>query len=910
MRRRIRRLCLLSLIFLSTSCLPGGEETTQEQTESSWKGQPVPEGSLPRQVIPESCSLRLEILPELSGFTGEADIVVTIREPVERIWLHGQDLDVRSVEVLLEDGERLTGRYTQVHPDGISVIELPGEVQPGAARIRIGYSGRFAEDASGLFRTESGGDWYVFSEFQPVQARQAFPGFDEPAFKIPYDIEIVTRRDYVALSNTRQREEALTENDLKRVRFEKSPPLPSYLVAFAVGPLDVVEGSPVPPGPWREKSIRVRGVAAKGKGAALDYALANTAVMVEALERYFEIPYPYDKLDLVAVPGYAAAMENAGLIFYSEYLLLMEDSPSIRQQEDFGATHAHELAHQWLGNLVTMAWWDDLWLNEAFANWMSEKVMAVWRPELRYERQALASVFHTMDSDSLASARSVREPVRDTAGMFAAFDDLTYVKGAAVLTMVENYLGPEPFRQGLKLHLERFSHDTADVFDLVDSLETVAGEDAQLEGILRSYLFQPGVPLVSAALDCAGAEASVRLSQKRYVPLGGVSDSSGKWSIPVCMSWGGGGNEAPAEQCLLLSEQVREVSLGAGCPAWLMPNRGAAGYYRWEVERDNLAFLVASGQALDALERMSLADSLAAMVRSGSLALDEYLGALPDLAAALERSVSLAPAPEIRRILDYLVEPDQDAEARAYFGAIFDRRLEFLDRPGGAEASPEKERFRFELTRFLAEDARDADVRRRLGKAARAYEGAGDKSADREVGPDLVGTMLAVGVQDLGEDFFEELLDDLAGENSAARRRDLIYALGKAQDPLLTARARNLLLDDVILGSEVPALLARLTEPDRIGGTWDWFQGNRSALVERYPGGWRFYLPFHFSAFCDARRIPELEDVFLDFATSIDGSSLSLRQVQEKVGICVAYRARHAEAAREFFGSLAREAPP
>ncbi|MGD8636854.1 MAG: M1 family peptidase, partial [Gammaproteobacteria bacterium] len=265
---------MLSLILLSTGCLPGGEETSQEQAGSSWKGQPVPEGSLPRQVIPESCSLRLEILPEMSGFTGQAEIVVAIREPVERIWLHGQDLEVRSVEVLLEDGEQVTGRYTQVHPDGISVIELPSEVQPGAARIRIGYSGRFAEDASGLFRTESGGDWYVFSEFQPIQARQAFPGFDEPAFKIPYDIEIVTRRDYVALSNTRQREEELTENDLKRVRFEKTPPLPSYLVAFAVGPLDVVEGPPVPPGPWREQSVRVRGVAAKGKGGALDYALA------------------------------------------------------------------------------------------------------------------------------------------------------------------------------------------------------------------------------------------------------------------------------------------------------------------------------------------------------------------------------------------------------------------------------------------------------------------------------------------------------------------------------------------------------------------------------------------------------------------------------------------------------------
>jgi alanyl aminopeptidase len=340
-----------------------------------------------------------------------------------------------------------------------------------------------------------------------------------------------------------------------------------------------------------------------------------------------------------------------------------------------------------------------------------------------------------------------------------------------------------------------------------------------------------------------------------------------------------------------------------------MPNRGAAGYYRWALEPEALAPLLDSGQVLDGLERMSLADSLAAAVRNGALAVDRYLGVLPDLAAALERSASLAPEREIRRILDHLVKPDQRKEARAYFGAIYGRRLEFLDRPGGAEASPEKERFRFELTRFLAEDAWDEDLRGQLRDAARVYGIAGNDSTGSAVEPDLAATMLTVGVQDLGEEFFDELVGELAGETSAARRRDLIYAIGKARDPLVVARARNLLLDEVVHGNEVPALLARLTEPDRIAGTWDWFQGNRTALFDRYPGGWRFYLPLHFSAFCDARRVSELEDVFLGYESSISGISLSLREVQEAVAICAAYRARHAEAAAEFFRSLTKEAP-
>jgi alanyl aminopeptidase len=873
---------------------------------------PVPEGRLPRDVVPVAYRLSLEIVPDASTFQGRADISISIREPLDRIWIHGQDLDVASVELVLPGDERIPAQYEQLHPDGISRIDLPGRVEPGEAHLEIAYSGRFADDVTGLFRTEYEGEAYVFSDFQPIQSRRAFPGFDEPSFKIPYDIEIVTLQEYVTLSNAPALAQEIMENGFKRVRFATTRPLPSYLVAVAVGPLDVVEGPLIPPNAWREEALQVRGVSAKGKGAGLEYALANTAVMVEALEAYFELSYPYEKLDLVAVPEYAGAMENPGLIVYSEYLLLMGDNPSIRQQESFGASHAHELAHQWLGNLVTMAWWDDLWLNEAFADWVTEKVMRDWRPELHYERRRLESVFRTMDEDSLTSIRSVRQPVDDAAGMFAAFDNVTYVKGAAILTMVENYIGKEAFRQGLRNYLQRFAHGNADVFDLVESLEEAAGDDGGLAEVIRTFLFQPGLPMVTATVDCSGAQAKVVLQQSRYLPLGSGAAAGEDWAIPVCMSWGGNDNATPADRCLLMQESVREVSLGTGCPAWIMPNRSATGYYRWDVTPTDYSPIHRSGRVLNDVERMALADSLAASVHAGRIGIDAYLRLLPVLAAALERSAAMAPVNEIRRMLDYLIEPGQRADAMAYFGAVYGRRLEFLDRPGGAEPSPERERFRFELTRFLAEQVRDPEVRSRLAKQAAAYMGLneeGDVNPETSA-PDLISTVLTVGVQDLGADFFDRLVDLLSTETAAAQRSDLLRAIGGAEDPVLQARARNLLLDDALLANEVASLLWALAQPPGTAGTWNWFVGNRTALIERYPGWFRYYLPLHFASFCDGQRVGELESVFRDYEDSIPGITVSLRQAEETIAICETYRTRNAIPSREFFDSLDREEAP
>lgn len=872
----------------------------------------IPEGRLPDDVVPESCHLALEIIPDAETFSGRVEISVRLGATLDGFWMHGQGLDITDAALVIAEGERIPAVYQQVHRDGIARITLAREAGPGEATLDLTYTGELSDSFVGLFRVEEGDDAYVFSEFEPNMARRAFPGFDEPRFKIPYQVELTTSAKNTALSNGAAIGEDNLGDGVKRVRFSETRPLPAYLVAVAVGPLDVVDGPPVPANAWRPDSLPLRGIAPRGKGSRLDFALANTAIMVNALETYFEVPYPYGKLDLVAVPGYSGAMENAGLLFYAEDLLLLDDHPSFRQLEAFGSTHAHELAHQWLGDLVTMSWWDDLWLNEASADWMADKIMMIWRPDLHYDRSRQAAVYRAMDDDSLASSRRVREPVVDAAGMFAAFDNLTYVKGAAVLDMLESYVGEEAFREAWRVYLGRFRDRTATVFDFIDSLNQVVGEDSVADDIFLSFLDQPGVPVVTVAVQCTPQAAVATLGQRRYVPLGADADATGRWSIPLCIRRSPDDADDVSGRCPVISEASQELSLGSECPRWLMPNRGAAGYYRWLVDPAEYVPLDGAGRVLTDLEGMSLADSLAAAVHSGAMGAGQYLAAVPDLAAALERAVALAPVPELQRMFNFLIGPEDREQARAYLGAIYRRRLEFLDRPGGGETGSERERFRAGLVSFLVGTIRDESLRRQLVESAIGYTGYGEdgKIHQDALSPDLVRTALVVGVQDLGEAFFDHLLRLLEDETTATLRRDLLFALGSPDQPLLLSRARNLLLDERVRNNELSILLWRLTRAERVVGTLEWFEGNHAATMSRIPEGWRWYAPLYFSSLCDTGHIADLRRIFDHYVDAVPGIATALQQALEQMRICRAYRVRHGDEVGAFFRTLGRDGAP
>jgi len=460
-RRTIAGVCALCLA--SAAC--GG---TKEPVRTKPTVEQPPEGKLPEGVRPTSYRLNLTIIPERDTFSGTAVISIVLDAPASTIWMHGQSLNVTSIYAT-HATTRVAATWEQQTSDGVVRVKLPEALPAGRSTLQIEYTASLDTPLRGLYRVESGGHAYAFTQFESTSARLAFPCFDEPRFKTPFDVTLTIPAEQIAAANTPVHRAVKLPGGLQRISFMPTLPLPTYLVAWAVGPLDVVRGPPIPPNEGRPFPIPLRGIAAKGQGAHLRYALERTGEYVAALEGYFGIPYPYRKLDLVAVPDFGAgAMENAGLITFREWLLLVDaERATENQRRAFAYVLAHELSHQWFGNLVTMPWWNDIWLNEAFATWMGNKVVRTLHPEYHAELSELEAAQRAMRLDSLTSARSIREPITSSHDIKNAFDAITYEKGGAVLTMFERWMRADTFREGIRLYLRRHQGRTATSDDLL-----------------------------------------------------------------------------------------------------------------------------------------------------------------------------------------------------------------------------------------------------------------------------------------------------------------------------------------------------------------------------------------------------------------------------------------------------------
>ena len=373
----------------------------------------IPTGRLPSTVRPISYNMKLTIDPDQESFSGHNEIRIHSDVETSHIFLHGKDLNVEKVQIRTPGGHVINATYTQVHETGIVKISMDGILPKGKSSIIFDYDAPFNTALEALYKVNDDGKNYAFTQFEAVSARLAFPSFDEPAFKTPYEISMVIKNEHKGFTNTPQIGETDLGNGMRELKFATSKKLPTYLVAFVVGDLDVVEWADIPANEYRKTSLPLRGIATKGKGQKLKYALENTHKIVNSLEDYFRVPYPYEKLDIVAVPDFAfGAMENAGLIIYREQLLLFEEeNMSLNQMRRYVNVHAHELAHQWFGNLVTPIWWDDIWLNEAFATWMAYSSNDNIFPEQKFRQALMGRALGAMSNDSLVSARQIRQPI-------------------------------------------------------------------------------------------------------------------------------------------------------------------------------------------------------------------------------------------------------------------------------------------------------------------------------------------------------------------------------------------------------------------------------------------------------------------------------------------------------------------
>jgi alanyl aminopeptidase len=871
--------------------------------------EPIPTRRLPRDVEPLSYDLSLRVVPTEERFSGSAEVSLRLTRPRQVLWLHGKDLRVRSAQLLLPSGETLPATYAQRHDDGVASITLPRAVGPGNVKLSLSYDASLGTSEVGLYRVVDGGESYAFTQFEAIDARRCFPGFDEPAFKTPFRVSMTVKREHTAVANTLPLREEMLAGGFKRVTFAPTERLPTYLVAMAVGPLDVVTAPAIPTNAWRSRPLPLRGVAARGKGASLRTALAVTPGLVAELERYFGIAYPYDKLDLIAVPGQSGAMENAGAITFEERSLLMSaNSASVEQERRVASTIAHEVAHQWFGNLVTMRWWDDIWLNEAFATWVGTKVHEQARPKDNAELKLLEWVQDAIKLDRLMSSRRIRQPIESTHDINGAFDDVTYGKGSQVLSMFERYVGAPAFQRGVRQHLQRFRFGTATLDDFLRALSEGSGKD--IAPAFRSFLMQPGLPIVDVRVDCGGEKPVVRLAQSRFLPKGSTGDPRRLWSIPVCVRYETDGQVRSA--CTLLSQAEGTLALSErGCPAWVFPNADGAGYYLFGLSAaDHEKLSRVAIHKLNVREQVALADSLYGAFESGRLSTPDVLAAFAPLASSPERSVGRRPMELVRTLRDHVVPEELAPRVEAYARRLYAARWARLGFDGARDRSPEQRVYRKELLAFLALDVRDPAVRKEALRRGFAYLGLGPDRKEHAdvVSADLRETLMTVAAQEGGGKVFDLLARRLRASRDQAERLRTLRALGRAVDPTLARKALALVLDEAVAANEAAKFFEEQVPTREMRDvSWTWLQGSYDGVAARLPPTpfGQGMLPRRFEHFCTAKRGEEVGRFFAPRIEKLSGGPRNLKITQEMISLCAASAAAQRESARVFFAGMA-----
>jgi cytosol alanyl aminopeptidase len=528
---------------------------------------------LPDGVVPKKHMIELTIDPSLNTFTGWSRIEVELSKPTKVLWVNAKDLTPQESSVSWE-GHTISAHATAEGGEFLG-LDLDSPVGPGAAVISIRYGGKLEETAiAGPYRNKVADDWYAFTTFTPIDARRAFPCFDEPRFKTPWELSIRIKRGDKAFSNARQLSETDEPDGMKLVRFAPTEPLAAEVVAFCVGPFDVYEGAPAGHG------TPIRIISAKGQRAQSRLAAQATVDVLPRLEEYTGIPYPYGKLDHVAVPEFKfGAVENPGLITYKASALLL--SPVDNETEKarrIRSLQAHEVGHQWFGDMVTQATWDDVWLSEGFATWFSAKVMDQEQPPARKLLSSVAARERIMATDAGPKTRPVRLEMHSRKDTDGVYSQIVYQKGAAMLLMLDGWLGEDRVRDGLREYLKAHKFGNATTADLESSLPGS-------KPVLDSFLNQTGIPAIR--VQCKDGHLAID-----------QTNTARNWSIPVC--WRGAGKPSA---CMIVSSEHTEIRVSS-CPAWIYPNANGSGYFRTEWSEEQLAALDLA--QLTASERLTL----------------------------------------------------------------------------------------------------------------------------------------------------------------------------------------------------------------------------------------------------------------------------------------------------------------
>ncbi len=753
---------------------------------------------LTKDVMPSRYELRIEADLANWRFQGTERIEVTLHQPATEIVLHAVGFAITTARAVAGDSTR-AGRVDFNGEAETATVHFAEAIPAGPATLEVEFSGDILERLRGFYRSEKDGDRYAATQFEAADARRAFPCFDEPEFKARFALTLVIPPQTVAISNGPEQARRVLPDGRTEIRFAETPPISSYLVAYCIGPFDATPMTATPSG----IPVRVwlpRGLADKGVFAR-DAHVRSLAY----LEDYTGIPYAYTKADAIGVPDFeAGAMENPGAITYRLTAIAADpERSSTHALKGIFYTAAHELTHMWWGDLVTMAWWNDLWLNESFATFVGYKVTADLMPEWGMWRDFVATLSRPFSLDALVSTHPISFEVKNAKQAAERFDVITYWKGAGVVRMIEGFLGAEAFRAGVHSYLQRYRERNATADDFWRELSTASGRDVAT--IANAWIKEPGHPVVHVRARNEGGDLHLSIRQERFYadPAAATTRPPQTWPVPLVIKHGG--RNGAAEQRVLLADANTEVTVPGA--RWFFPNGGGTGFYRFTMDDDALRELVATLQtALSPHERLLLLDNQWALLKAGSVSVAQYLAMLEGYRGEPDRAVVATLAGQLDALSLHGVSDDVRPLFERFVAGYYAQQFEEMGWDPKPSESADERLKRAAIIGALGAVARSTTIRAEARRRLEQY--LTDRSA---VDPNLASVVVGLAARDGDGALYQRYVErKRAATTDPEEEQRFLLALTAFEPAELIQRTLDLALSPEVRAQDRTFLLAAL----------------------------------------------------------------------------------------------------
>jgi aminopeptidase N/puromycin-sensitive aminopeptidase len=840
---------------------------------------------LPDTVLPEHYQVQLNPSIAAATYTGDETIAVRLLKPATEITLNAIEINFK--EVTIAAGGKTQAATVSLNPKTeTATLKLPQQIPAGPAVIHITFDAVLNDQLRGFYLSKGKTRNYATTQMEPTDARRAFPCFDEPAMKATFDVATTIDKGDIAFSNGKIISDVPGPGEDKHtVTFSTTPKMSSYLVALVVGDFQCLEGS--------SDGIPIRVCATPDKTDLVKAALPMAEHILHYFDQYYSIKYPYKKLDVLAVPDFSAgAMENTGAITYRETLLFINERTASQEDYKYVAdVLAHEMAHQWFGDLVTMKWWNDVWLNEGFATWMSPKPVRDWHPDWNNRINEAEHDENAKTKDSLKTTPAIRSPAQDPNQIGEMFDSsIAYNKTAAILRMVENYVGPETFRAGVNQYLEKHAYGNATSEDFWNTLAATSRKP--VDRIMASFVQQPGVPLVTVASSCKNNKTEVTVSQRRFFDDRSSFEAGAKekWEIPVCV------RNAQGKYCQVLKEKTQAFSL-AGCSSWLFANVDSGSYYRTEYGAENLHALAAIMENdLTPEERLSLVSDQWALVRAGQSTVADYLAVVQGLKEDRGRAIWAAVGGQLRYIHAFLLTASDRPQYEAWVRDLLAPAINELSLNPQSGDTADTKAVRAEIADTLANAGNDPAVIRQLTDLVPQIMK--DASA---VNPYLVPVAVAAAARHGDAALYQQYRDKLKSAQTPDEYYLYLYSLPGFPQPELVKQNLDFVLTPELRNQDATGFMQTLLATPTSGPqAWDFLRTNWTTLQSKLSSYTKDEVVAALAAFCDANLRDDIKGFF---ATHKTAAEHTLGQSLERVNACIDLRAEQSEPLAQWLNS-------